>query len=60
MKKEEKRLIHKLFITEEQLKEAITKLYDDFGPSLSLMSQKQIDTMVSNYWEDRKDLYNEF
>jgi len=52
MKKEEKRLIHKLFITEEQLKEAITKLYDDFGPSLSLMSQKQIDTMVSNYWED--------
>ena len=52
-KKEEVKLIGKVLITEEEVSEAFSYLYDKYGPTIQLWSDERKTEEVSNYWLDR-------
>lgn len=49
----EAKLVGKVLITEEEVSEAFSYLYDECGPTIQLWSDERKETEISNYWLDR-------
>ena len=49
----EVKLVGKVLITKEEVSEAFSYLYDEYGPTIQLWEHDRKETEISNYWLDR-------
>lgn len=52
-KKTEKQLINKVLITKKEYSEAMTFLYEEYGPIIQIWNEERKNEAISNYWLDR-------
>ena len=53
MSKKETKLIGNVLLTKDEVQEAFSYLFDEYGPSIQLWTTDRQTKEISNYWLDR-------